>query len=251
MSAPPSSAARDEELKRRRVVEETARLEAQLRVKGVSSATLTEALEMIYVSTNAMFGDVNARFTASGAFKAECAAGCSFCCHTMVTAHEAEAFLLADYAGKVFAPEALAALKSRVLETDAQTRGKGGAWRYVNHVPCPMLNRETGFCSIHPARPIACRALHSGSRSACQKAYDRRDATIPTPSLKLFFQQSEIYHAAFRQALARFGVTSRTLDLNAALAIIWSAPEPPQALMARWLAGEPVFAAAEARLAAA
>ena len=86
MSAAPSpTAARDEELKRRRVVEETARLEAQLRVKGLSSATLTEALELVYVSTNAMFGDVNARFAASGAFKAECAAGCSFCCHTMVT----------------------------------------------------------------------------------------------------------------------------------------------------------------------
>ena len=95
------------------------------------------------------------------------------------------------------------------------------------------------LCIAHAARPASCRGFNSRDVQACEKSLRQRDVQIPV--YKLQYQIFAEAHLGLRQGLADAGLPSPHLELTAALRIALETPNAAE----RWLAGEPVFRAAE------
>lgn len=209
---------------------------------GVTRKSVIESVELTYARSNVYFNDLYAWMAESGSFKIACGKGCAYCCHTMVSVLPPEAFYLANHIETAYEPEVAAAMKQRVIDHDAKNRRLSGAARHEGHVACPLLDPETWLCTVHGARPLTCRSMHSSDVSSCKRAFDERDAYISTPSHQLFFDNTQAYYDAFGTALLDHGLEMEPLELNSALATIWT----DKNVLNRWMAGEKPFAAAYA-----
>lgn len=209
---------------------------------GVTRKSVLESVDLTYQRSNVYFGDLYAWMAETGNFRVACDKGCAYCCHTMVSVLPPEAFFLANHIETAFEPDISKAMRQRVIEHDAAHRGLSGAARHEGHIACPMLDPETWLCTVHGARPLTCRSMHSSDKPSCKKAFDERDAYISTPSHQLFFENTQAYYDAFGTALQEHGVEIEPLELNAALATIWTEKN----VLNRWIAGEKVFEAAYA-----
>ncbi len=209
---------------------------------GINRKSILESVSLTYARSNVYFNDVYDWMAETGSFKVACGAGCAYCCHTMVSVLAPEAFFLADYIDNELDSETSKAMKQRIIDHDAQHRGVSGAGRHEGHIACPMLDPETWLCSVHEARPLTCRSMHSSDKPSCQKAFDERNAYISTPSHQLFFDNTQAYYDAFGTALLEYGLEMEPLELNASLATIWTEKN----VMFRWMSGEKPFEAAYA-----
>ncbi len=175
-----------------------------------------------------------------------CAAGCAWCCNQLVVVAPMEAVAIARHVRGTFAPEALAALKARLAALDARARGLGAFARGMLKTPCAFLVDQK--CSIYDARPIRCRSLLSRNVEHCRwvaehpdLVYAWRDRTLeanPYPQ-----EPGEIADATLHgmaTAARDAGLQSGALEMTAALRIALETPD----IEPRYLAGEPVFAAA-------
>ncbi len=90
---------------------------------------------------------------------AACRAGCAACCHLPVGLYFGEALRLRA------ALEHQPALRAEVASAAAATATL--PWRALAGQPCPLL--RNGLCAVHPARPLACRALASSDAAACAR----------------------------------------------------------------------------------
>lgn len=206
---------------------------------GVTRKSIFESVDLTYKRSNVYFDDLYGWMAETGSFKVACGMGCAYCCHTMVSVLPPEAFFLANHIETAFPADESKAMKQRIIDHDAKNRGLSGAARHEGHVACPMLDPDTWLCTVHEARPLTCRSMHSSDKPSCQKAFDERDAYISTPSHQLFFDNTQAYYDAFGTALLEHGVELEPLELNAALATIWTEKN----VMNRWIAGEKPFAA--------
>ena len=209
---------------------------------GVTKKSVLESVDLTYARSNVYFNDLYGWMAETGAFKVACGKGCAYCCHTMVSVLPPEAFYLANHIETAFEPEASKTMKQRVIDHDAQHRGLSGAARHEGHIACSLLDPETWLCGVHSARPLTCRSMHSSDVSACKLAFDERDAYIPAPSHQLFFDNTQAYYDAFGTALQEHDLEMEPLELNAALATIWTGKN----VMIRWMRGEKPFEAAYA-----
>ena len=207
------------------------------RRNGLSRETVMRAVGLTHQRSNVYFHDLLGALAETGRFRAACGAGCAFCCNTMVSLLPPEAFYLAEHIETAFSPEDSQALIARILDHDSRHRGKSGGQRFVEHAACPSLDPETKFCRVHAARPLTCRAMHSGSLTACRKAYDERNAYVPAPSHRSFFEHTQVYYNAIGYTLEDLGLEMAPLEMNAALATIWT----QERAFERWLAGERIF----------
>lgn len=204
---------------------------------GVTKKSVLESVDLTYARSNVYFDDLYRWMAETGSFKVACGMGCAYCCHTMVSVLPPEAFYLANHIETAFEPDVVQAMKQRAIDHDAKHRGLSGAARHEGHIACPLLDPETWLCSVHSARPLTCRSMHSSDVSACKKAYDERDAYIPAPSHQLFFENTQAYYDAFGTALQDHKLEMKPLELNAALATIWTGDK----VLIRWMAGETPF----------
>jgi len=218
----------------------TALLSRYLREEGLSADTLMRAVDLIQQRTEVFLDDALAETEQNAGFRSACSAGCGFCCHTMVSVSPPEAFFIARHIETAFEPEAGAALRQRVLASVERTRGMDGAQRYVAREACPFLRDEDWYCGLHTARPLVCRAMHSGSLPACKTAYDTRDAMVPTHTMAVFFENTKAYMSAYISALRPHGIKVYPVELSQSLAVIWR----EEGAMERWLGGEDLFAPA-------
>lgn len=209
---------------------------------GVTRKSILESVSLTYQRSNVYYSDLYAWMAETGTFNIACGMGCAYCCHTMVSVLPPEAFYLANHIETGFEPEESKALKQRILDHDRANRGKSGAMRHEQHIACPMLDPDTWLCRVHDSRPLTCRSMHSSDVASCKKAYDLRDAYIATPSHQLFFENTQAYYDAFGTALVEHGLHIEPLELNAALATIWTEKNA----MIRWIKGEDVFRDARA-----
>lgn len=219
-------------------VAETQRLSRFLKDEGLSAETLFRAVDLIQQRTDVFLNDALAVSEEKAGFKSACAAGCGYCCHTMVSAVPPEVFYIAKHLEETLDAETLTETKERVITYAKRNRGKDGGDRYEAREACPFLRPEDWYCGLHTARPIVCRAMHSGSLKACQTAYDKRDSKTPAPTMAVFFKNSEAYFAAYVSALKPHGVKCYPVELAAALGIVWGEENSMQ----RWLGGEDLFA---------
>ena len=206
---------------------------------GVTKKSVLESVALTYKRSNVYFDDLYSWMAETGSFKVACAKGCAYCCHTQVSVLPPEAFYLADHIDAL-GRDAARALKERVIDHDRQHRGRTGAERHEGHIACPMLDPETWLCTVHGARPLTCRSMHSSDVSACRRGFEERDAYAPAPSHQLFFENAKAYYHAFGTALSERGLKMYALELNAALATVWTERDA----LVRWLRGDDVFAEA-------
>jgi len=204
---------------------------------GITRGSILKSVELTYARSNVFFDDTYTYFEKTGTFNVACTKGCAMCCHTMVSVVPPEAFYLADYIKTQFDADASRAMIDRIIAHDAENRGKSGAARHIGHIACPMLDPETHLCTVHAARPLTCRSMHSGDVSACRTAFDTRDAYHPAPSHALFFANTQAYYDAFGTALYNSGLHVEPLELNAALSTIFTGKN----VFVRWLKGENPF----------
>ncbi|MCW8916359.1 MAG: YkgJ family cysteine cluster protein [Magnetovibrio sp.] len=101
-----------------------------------------------------------------------CQANCPYCCHIRLTASPPEILLVLNHIRENWDEEAILALRHKVKNTDAFTRGKSDEERAQMRLPCPLL--KDGSCSIHSVRPLSCRAVVSVNVKACKQAYSSR-----------------------------------------------------------------------------
>jgi len=204
---------------------------------GVTKGSILKSVELTYARSNVFFDDTYTYFEKSGTFDIACAKGCAFCCHTMVSVVPPEAFYLANYIRTEFDADASRAMIERIVAHDAENRGKSGAARHIGRIACPMLDPESHLCTVHAGRPLTCRSMHSSDVSACRTGFENRDAYHPTPSHALFFKNTQAYYDAYGTALHDAGLFVEPLELNAALATIFTEKN----VFLRWLKGENPF----------
>ncbi len=90
-------------------------------------------------------------------------------------------------------------------------------------------------CTIYDGRPLACRGANATDATQCEAALNGADV-----QLSLYVHQANVMKAAARGLNHAERPEDGHLELTAALAIALTTPDSA----ARWMAGEPVFAAA-------
>ncbi len=175
-----------------------------------------------------------------------CAAGCAWCCHQQVSLTPAEAIAISAHVRATFSPDDLSALKARLDTLDDRSRGLGVWARAKLKTACAFLvdNR----CSIYAVRPLRCRGVISRDADHCRHVMehpddvfaDRQRQTGPGPYP---VEPARIMDAALTglaRASQEMGLGWDALELTAALRIALETPD----IAERFVAGEPVFAAA-------
>lgn len=171
-----------------------------------------------------------------------CRAGCAHCCHSMVSVLPQEAFALAAHIETATPEPDREALKARVIAHAGRTARMGGAARMRARIPCPFLDGKTALCRVHAARPLTCRGMNSVDEGTCRAALDDPAAEIAVPTVLAHHRAVQNLYDQIGARLSAAGLSSASLELTGALAVIWSAPDA----MARWRDGEDIFAGARA-----
>ncbi len=168
-----------------------------------------------------------------------CRAGCAHCCSSAVAVAPPEAIRIAGHLRATRSDEELAELRRRIAKLTTQTAGMTWARRTRVRKPCLFLD-DGGRCSIYQVRPLTCRAFTSVDPAYCQ---DVEHTFTPDESDVLQYDTQRAGLAGILAAIAEAQGLARgeeaLVELQGAVGI---ALEDPAAL-ARWLAGEPVFAA--------
>ncbi len=163
-----------------------------------------------------------------------CKANCPWCCHIRLTATPPEVLLVLDYIRENFTDGEITALVRKVANIDAFTRGLDGEDRARLRLPCPLL--KDGSCSVHPVRPLSCRAVVSVDVAACKRAYQSR-MKEPVPQHELQILAANGIGYGILAGMADAGFMVEDAEMNAALALGLADKKIGQ----RWLKGEPAF----------
>jgi Fe-S-cluster containining protein len=165
-----------------------------------------------------------------------CRAGCYFCCFTQVELTPPEALLLGHYVEDHFSPEEKQGLRERVAKNLKLKAGKNkmeiASMR--QELPCPLL-RE-GRCSVYPARPLLCRAMHSLAAEQCELELRSHELF----SFEFYSHRYEFIlsvSAGLMAGCQAIGCQSKVLDLAGAIQAFFTSARPAVA----WMQGENVF----------
>ena len=110
-----------------------------------------------------MFDSVSQKLYQRMGEKADCKAGCAYCCCVVVQVHRHELELLVRELKAKLAIVDLAALKERI-QVVIEERAKG------NRPRCALLGTDDR-CSVYAVRPMYCRSCNSPDANEC-KAYE-------------------------------------------------------------------------------
>jgi Fe-S-cluster containining protein len=165
-----------------------------------------------------------------------CQTGCDSCCYNQVELTPPEALLIGHHIAQHFSQaekDLLLDHVARIMEIiKAMDRAQSAARR--REIPCPLLRQRT--CSVYPARPLVCRAMHGLDRERCE-------AELRTGSLagsQYYAHRHEIavsVSAGLKEGCRVAGLQSGTLNLTRALHDFFSQGNA----VARWINGEEVF----------
>lgn len=168
-----------------------------------------------------------------------CRAGCDYCCHNTITTTPPQILAIAEALRAGLEPEALAELRRRLDDILAAQASMGWTAWSLGRPRCPLL--ADGGCLAYAARPFGCRGWTSLDAGAC--AADLRADGPGAVSIPFYLPQAKIatsIQGGIQAGLADAGVSAELIELTAGLAVALALPDAA----ARWLAGEPIFAAA-------
>lgn len=155
-----------------------------------------------------------------------CGPGCATCCTVNVTVLIPEAIAIARHLAENVPPPALAPLGRRVHETARAVRWLEDDERIRAGHPCPFLDRR-GWCTIHPVRPLTCRALTSTDPHRCRDALAAQAAGEYAPLLANLFQKFllEQTYRGVATGLAQSGLDDSGRELTRSVGRFLGEPE--------------------------
>ncbi len=149
-----------------------------------------------------------------------CARGCHHCCYNQISLTPAEALYLGFHLLENFTPEHRKVIASKVntlLETiRGMTRLEIAAIRH--ELPCVLL--EDGACSVHPARPLACRGWNAVDAAQCRASVELRDPQMMIENHELHRQLAEAVQFGFLQGSKELNLEAGYLLLPRALHLL-------------------------------
>lgn len=144
-----------------------------------------------------------------------CAAGCPHCCVLNVAILLPECMVIADWLLEQLSSSALDALRARLAAHNRFVRWMDDEERITKKTVCPMLD-AAGHCTIHPVRPLVCRAVASFDRYSCQEAFSPVITDEPRLVQADMLRQM-VFDTAFSalgQALRQHGLDDRSIELG-------------------------------------
>lgn len=160
-----------------------------------------------------------------------CGPGCSWCCHVHVDAGIGEILAAADHLRATRTEADLAALRDQLAAHAARVAALDDEARWAARIPCALLASD-GRCSIHPARPLRCRAFHAWSADRCREAYEGTSDADPVPVPPLARAAAAV-EEGYDRALQAAGIADAPHRFEVGLAIALADPDAgPEAFAA-------------------
>jgi len=145
-----------------------------------------------------------------------CGPGCSACCTVNVGTLAIEGAAAAAYLRRRLPPEQIGARAAELLRFHDGIRWQDDGERIRARARCPFLDAR-GACAIHPARPLACRALTSVDAADCRLALEERGEGDGPGLVRMNLLQKALYDeaiGALAEVLARRGLDARRRDVS-------------------------------------
>ena len=160
-----------------------------------------------------------------------CTKGCSYCCHTYVSAMAPEVFRVAR---ALRADPQFEQKRPALLQRLQATSGQSHEERLGRQRPCAML--VDGLCSVYAARPSVCRKTASTSLDDCIAVFNGGSIGWTSPRINAVASSASLY--ALSIALQAQHLVWHSYELSAALGAALVRADAESA----WLAGEDIFA---------
>ena len=145
-----------------------------------------------------------------------CALGCAACCTVNVATLPLEGAAAAAFLRRRLRPEEVAGQAAGLLVFHDGVRWQDDGERIRARVRCPFLDGRGG-CSIHPVRPLACRALSSLDAGECRLALEERGQGDGPGLVRMNLLQKALHDeasGALSTVLARRGLDARSRDVS-------------------------------------
>jgi Fe-S-cluster containining protein len=164
-----------------------------------------------------------------------CALGCDSCCTVNVGTLAVEGAVAAAFLRRRLRPEEIAGRAAELLRFHDRVRWLEDGERIRAHVRCPFLD-DRGGCSIHPVRPLACRALSSLDAADCHRALEERGDDGGPGLIRMNLLQKALYDeasGALSEVLERRGLDGRRRDVSGMTGVFLA----DEARVAGWAVG--------------
>ncbi len=166
-----------------------------------------------------------------------CRPGCGFCCYNQVELTPPEIMVIGHFIGTRFSHPQRQWLAANVKFRWSRQAGLSKvqlAARRREH-PCPLLVEDR--CMVYPVRPLTCRAMHAVDEQTCRTSLETGEL-IPDQYYQEPHNLALAISRGLRTGAAQAGLQADTLGLVASLGEFFLREDT----LARWLAGEVVFA---------
>lgn len=155
-----------------------------------------------------------------------CSAGCPHCCVLNVSILLPEGIIIAKWLRERLPSPELAVLAGRLAAHCRRVRWMEDEERITKQVVCPLLDAE-GNCTIHPVRPLVCRAVASLDRADCREAFDPA-VTDEERLVSADLLRQSVFDEAFMalvRAVRHRGLDDRSIELGSGVLTFLDRPE--------------------------
>lgn len=160
-----------------------------------------------------------------------CRAGCAWCCRYKVDARADEVLAIVEYARTRLDATTREQVVAAARRNAATIRTLTPREHQASNIACCFLVDER--CSIHPARPFACRNHHSTDVEACIAEYRAADGQTAVPTVPLLRERAGGHREGRQSALLHAGFDVRAYDLTTAFLEAFDNPAAARRLRAR------------------
>ena len=205
--------------------------------EDLKKAETPDDIHATTLRAHARLNELETRLFSEHRVRVDCKAGCGTCCHLgKIDARAHEIFALADWIDRNFSPEERSALVGRA-RSHAETVAPLTLEQQLRTVrACPMLRDM--HCSVHPARPGACRIGHSTDVRICERAFRNPDDLAAKGGSHAESKLAmTVANDGTAFAFIEAGLDKTAYDLGSALLEALTDPEAQR----RWLAGGRAF----------
>ena len=168
-----------------------------------------------------------------------CCRGCSHCCWNQVSLTPAEALYLGFHLLETCSQERLAEISRRIDQVLGLIAGKTRQeMASIRHeTPCPLLLDDA--CSVHPARPLACRGWNAVDAARCERSVADNDPMAPIENHPFPRLLADAIQAGLLQGSQGSGLEAGYLVITRAWKLM--RVHGLAQCAGNWLAGEPFF----------
>jgi hypothetical protein len=188
------------------------------------------------VTFHARVDEVVAETLRGHGVKLACDRGCAYCCSMRVEVEPYEAFHLAAWLRRHFAPQRLGDVLARLRANAARARELGKQGRMQASIPCALLG-EDGGCTAYEARPAQCRRYHSLDVKPCKTFHDDPTHVVAATRHEPLLHNAAVIITQARHAARDAGLRHEPVEMSVALL---EALENPKAWK-RWKDGKAPF----------